>query len=176
MVEHQLPKLRVAGSNPVVRFLDRAVSVYTGPVTTADKLKGVPLLSCLSDRDLKRVGKEVSQSRFDAGTTIVREGKMSGVGFFILEDGEASVSVGGEEVARLHPGDHFGELGLISERARTATVTAVTPVTCLVMDSWNFRNLVKSSPETGWKLLQHVADLLDEERARSSSLTPTSHS
>jgi PPM family protein phosphatase len=145
-------------------------------VTTADKLKDVPLLSCLGNRDLKRVAKEVSRSRFDAGTTIVREGKMSGVGFFILDEGEASVSVGGEEVARLRPGDHFGELGLISERARTATVTAVTPVTCLVMDSWDFRKLVQSSPETGWKLLQHVADLLDEERARSGSLTQTSRS
>ena len=139
-------------------------------MTTADRLQGVPLFSCLSSRELKRVAKDVRQSQFDVGTTVVREGKMSGVGFFILEEGEASVSVGGEEVARLQPGDHFGELGLISERPRTATVTAVTPITCLVMDSWDFRNLVQSSPETGWKLLQHVAGLLDDERARSRSL------
>ena len=141
-------------------------------MTTADKLKGVPLLSCLNNRELKRVAREVRESRFEAGTTVLREGKMSGVGFFILEEGEASVSVGGDEVGRLQPGDHFGELGLISERARTATVTAVTPITCLVMDSWNLRSLVQSSPETGWKLLQHVADLLDEERARARALTP----
>lgn len=141
-------------------------------MTTADKLKGVPLLSCLNNRELKRVARDVRESRFEAGTTVLREGKMSGVGFFILEEGEASVSVGGEEVARLRPGDHFGELGLISERARTATVTAVTPITCLVMDSWNLRNLVQNSPETGWKLLKQLADLLAEERTRSSALTP----
>ena len=51
---------------------------------------------------------------------------MSGVGFFIIAEGEASVSVDGVEVSRIGPGDHFGELALISEDARTATVTAVT--------------------------------------------------
>ena len=145
-------------------------------MATADRLKDVPLLSCLSNRELKRVAKDVRQRSYEAGTTVVREGKMSGVGFFILEEGEASVSVGGEEVARIGPGDHFGELGLISKGARTATVTAVTPITCLVMDSWDFRKLIQSSPETGWKLLQKIADLLEEERARSRALAPANPS
>jgi CRP-like cAMP-binding protein len=99
---------------------------------------------------------------------------MGRFGFFILDEGEASVSVGGTEVARLHPGDYFGELSLISESARTATVTALTPITCFVIEPWDFRDLVKGSPETAWKLLQHVADLLDEERGRAKPLTAAS--
>lgn len=143
-------------------------------MTAVDRLKDVPLLSCLSNRELKRVARGVRENRFDPGTTVVREGKMGRFGFFILEEGEASVSIGGNEVARLHPGDHFGELSLISESARTATVTALTPTTCFVIEPWDFRDLVKGSPETAWKLLQHVADLLDEERGRAKSLTPAS--
>src|SRR3954462_5982 len=106
-------------------------------MTMVEILKDVPLLTCLSQRELKRVARDVRENSFSAGTTVVREGKMSGVGFFIVKEGEASVSVDGNEVARLHPGDHFGELGLISERARGATVTALTPLSCLVMDTWD---------------------------------------
>jgi CRP-like cAMP-binding protein len=143
-------------------------------VTAVERLKDVPLLSCLSNRELKRVAREVRENHFDPGTTVVREGKMGRFGFFILDEGEASVSVGGNEVARLQPGDHFGELSLISEGARTATVTALTPISCFVIDPWDFRDLVKGSPETAWKLLQHVADLLDEERARAKTLASAS--
>ena len=145
-------------------------------MTAVQRLKNVPLLSCLSNRELKRVARDLRENRFDPGTTVVREGKMGRFGLFIVEEGEASVSVGGNEVARLHPGDYFGELSLISERARTATVTALTPITCFVMEPWDFRDLVKGSPETAWKLLQHIADLLDEERGRATSLTPASSS
>jgi CRP-like cAMP-binding protein len=138
-------------------------------MATVDALKEVPLLSCLSQRELKRVARDVRENSFSAGTTVVREGKMSGVSFFIVKEGEASVSVHENEVARLHPGDHFGELGLISKRARGATVTALTPLSCLVMDTWDFESLVKGSPDTAWKLLQHVVELLDAERARGAA-------
>jgi CRP-like cAMP-binding protein len=91
---------------------------------------------------------------------------MSGVGFFIVAEGEASVSVGGEEVARIGPGDHFGELALISETARTATVTAVTRLRCHVIAFWDFRRFARENPDVSWKLLQHLADLLAGERER----------
>lgn len=133
-----------------------------------DALKDVPLLSCLNQRELKRLAKNLREQQFSPGTTVVREGKMSGVGFFIISEGEVKVSVGGEDVGRLGPGDHFGELGLIGHHERTATVTAVTPLTCLVMATWDLEDLVMSSPETGWKLLRHVVDLLAEERTRHS--------
>jgi CRP-like cAMP-binding protein len=92
---------------------------------------------------------------------------MSGIGFFVITGGEASVSVDSREVARLGAGDYFGELGLISERARTATVTAETSLRCLELASWDFRRFVKDNPEISWKLLQHLANLL-EAQERSS--------
>jgi CRP-like cAMP-binding protein len=137
-------------------------------MSSVEALKEVPLLSCLNQRELKRLSRKVREQQFPTGTTVVREGKMSGVGFFIVVDGEAEVSVGGRAVATLRKGDHFGELALIGGRERNATVTAVTPLTCLVMATWDLEELVKSSPETAWKLLRHVVDLLATERGRSS--------
>ncbi len=67
---------------------------------------------------------------------------MSGIGFFLIAEGEAEVSVDGDPVARLGKGDYFGELGLIGNRARMATVTALTPLTCLVMATWDLEELV----------------------------------
>ena len=137
-------------------------------MAAVDALKEVPLLSCLSQRELKRVARNVREQTFAPGTTLVREGKMSGVGFFIVVEGEAEVSAEGAVVGKLHPGDHFGELALIGKRERTATVTAVTPLTCFFMATWDLEELVKSSPSTAWKLLRHVVDMLAEERARNS--------
>ena len=141
-------------------------------MAAVDALKEVPLLSCLSQRELKRVARNVREQSFAPGTTVIREGKMSGVGFFIVVEGEAEVSADGAGLGRLHPGDHFGELALIGKRARTATVTAVTPLTCLFMATWDLEELVKSSPETAWKLLRHVVDLLAAERERAGQVAP----
>ena len=89
---------------------------------------------------------------------------MSGVGFFIITEGEASVIVDGREVARLGAGEHFGELALISEGVRTATVTALTPLQCLEITFWDFRRIAKDNPDIAWKLLQYVVGLLIDER------------
>jgi CRP-like cAMP-binding protein len=138
-------------------------------VTTVSALKDVPLLSCLNQRELKRLAKNVREQTFSPGTTVVREGSMSGVGFYIVSDGEAAVSIGGKEVVRLGPGEHFGELGLIGHRERTATVTAVTPLTCQVMATWDLEDLVMSSPGTAWKLVRHLVDMLAAEQAKNAS-------
>ncbi len=131
----------------------------------ADELKGVPLFSGLTQRQLKELAKSFREREFKAGTEVVREGQMSGVGFFVIAEGDASVSVGGSEVGRLGPGDHFGELALISERVRSATVTADGPMRCLVIAFWDFRQFAKQNPDVTWKLLQHLVDLLTKERS-----------
>jgi CRP-like cAMP-binding protein len=70
------------------------------------------------------------------------------------------VSVGGKEVSRLGPGGHFGAVALISDRVRTATVTAETDLHCHVMTVWDFRSFVKSDAEVAWKLLEQLAEML----------------
>ncbi len=132
----------------------------------ADDLARVTLFSGLSGRQLRKLAQHVKEREFRPGVTIVEEGTMSGVGFFILADGEAAVSVDGVEVTRLGPGDHFGELALLSEDVRTASVTAVTRVRCLVIAFWDFRRFAKENPDVSWKLLQHLAMLLTGERDR----------
>jgi CRP-like cAMP-binding protein len=131
-----------------------------------DELRRVRLFAGLSQRQLRQLARLAKERRYRPGVTVVEEGTMSGVGFFIVADGEASVSVDGEEVARIGPGDHFGELALISEDARTATVTAVTPLRCHVIAFWDFRRFAKDNPDVSWKLLQHLAGLLTAERER----------
>jgi CRP-like cAMP-binding protein len=132
----------------------------------ADDLADVPLFSSLSPRQRKRLSRDFKERDFKPGTTPVRQGHMSGVGFFVLREGEASVSIDGSEVARLGPGDHFGVLGLISERARTATVTAETHLRCFELAMWDFRRFLKDNPDASWKLLQYLADLLAEAEER----------
>jgi CRP/FNR family cyclic AMP-dependent transcriptional regulator len=140
---------------------------YDRPVATlAEDLQRVRLFSCLNQRQLKRLSRDLKRRTFKPGMTPVRQGEMSGIGFFVIVEGEASVAVGGEEVARLGPGDHFGELGLLSGQARTATVTAETPLECLEMTMWSFQQFVKDNPDAAWALLRHLADLLVAAEAR----------
>jgi CRP-like cAMP-binding protein len=136
--------------------------------SASDELKRVPLFSGLNQRQLKRLAQHFRERDLQPGTTVVQEQKMSGVGFFVITEGEASVSVEGKEVARIGPGDHFGELALISESERTATVTAETELHCLEIPFWDFREFAMANPDVTWKLLQHVVDLLGTPRTASA--------
>lgn len=127
---------------------------------TTDLLAGVPLFSGFDRKHLERLARDFSERTFPAGTTVVREGDEHGMGFFVVADGEAVVSVGGEEVARLHRGQSFGEVALLSDRVRTATVTAETELRTLVMTLWDFRAFVQSDVEVAWKVIEQLAGML----------------
>jgi CRP-like cAMP-binding protein len=128
----------------------------------ADELKKVPLFEDLNKRQLRKLAKQFRERSYGEGRTVVREGRMSGVGFFTVSDGEAEVTVDGKPVGTLRRGDHFGELALISERERTATVTAVTPLRCLQIPLWDFREFLHENPDVMWKLLQRVVVMLTQ--------------
>jgi CRP-like cAMP-binding protein len=128
-------------------------------------LKTVPLFSGLSQRQLKRLARDFREREIKSGTRLMREGEMSGISFFVIVEGTATVSVDGDEIRQLGPGDHFGELALISKRVRSATVTADGPMRCLGMRFWDFRRFAKENPEVIWKLLQYVVALLEDERS-----------
>jgi CRP-like cAMP-binding protein len=119
-------------------------------------VKRVALFADLSGRELEQIALAFKQRSFPQGHTIMKEG-LGGAAFFMIESGEATVSVGGQERARLQPGDYFGEIALIDEGARTATVTAATDLTCYGLTLWEFRPLVRKNGEIGWKLLQTLA-------------------
>jgi CRP/FNR family cyclic AMP-dependent transcriptional regulator len=132
----------------------------------SDDLSRVPLFAELSRRQLRQLGRSFKEREFRAGTSMVRQGEMSGVDFFVIVEGEAAVTVDGKEVGKLGPGDHFGELALIAEQVRAATVTAATPLRCLVMASWDLRRFVRANPDVAWKLLKYLVGALLDERSQ----------
>jgi CRP-like cAMP-binding protein len=129
-------------------------------MSKVDELKRVPLFGPLSQRQLARLGRQVGEREYASGAVVIREGERNAVTFFIVADGEATVTVGGRQVRTLGPGDHFGELALISQKERNATVTATTPLRCLVLPFWNFRSFALENPDVTWKLLEYVVDVL----------------
>jgi CRP-like cAMP-binding protein len=98
----------------------------------------------------------MKERTFSAGETVTAEGS-SGVGFFVIESGDAKVTIAGDERRRLGPGDYFGEVALLNESARTATITAETELKCYGLTSWEFRPLVETQPSIAWKLLQAMS-------------------
>ena len=127
---------------------------------TADLLAGVPFLGGLDRKHLERLARDFTERTFAAGSVAVREGDERGIGFFVVVEGQGTVTVGDKQVATVGPGDYFGEVALISDRVRTATVTATTDLRCLVMTMWDFRAFVQGDAEVAWKLLEHVGGML----------------
>jgi CRP-like cAMP-binding protein len=83
-----------------------------------------------------------------------------------VESGEATVTVGGEEVGRLGPGDSFGEVALVDKAARTATITATTDMLTFALPVWSFRSFVEVRPDVAWRLLEILAERLRSSQAR----------
>ena len=116
----------------------------------------MPIFEGLDNRDLERIAGSMKQRTFHAGDTVTTEGQ-GGVGFFVIEDGEAKVTIHGDERRRLGPGDYFGEVALLTDSPRTATITAETELRCYGMTSWDFKPLVETHGSIAWKLLQAMA-------------------
>jgi CRP/FNR family transcriptional regulator, cyclic AMP receptor protein len=137
--------------------------------SVAEDLKRVPLFSGLSQRQLRLLAKDFKDRLVPAGALLTKQGEMSGVDFFVIAEGEAAVIVDGKRVGTMGPGDHFGELGMITERERTVTVEAVTPMRCHTIQFWHFRAFARKNPDVTWKLLQHVAGILLTEQRRHAA-------
>jgi CRP-like cAMP-binding protein len=109
------------------------------------RLKDVPFFSSMSEQDLAAVAQQTDEISVAAGRVLAREGDL-GEKFFVIESGTADVIRGGAPVAKLGAGDFFGEIALIREDRRTATVTATSPMVLLVMTGSTFRSLDRSIP------------------------------
>lgn len=133
-----------------------ALAAASGPVEVIER---VPLFANMSPRDVEGIAALFKERRFAAGETITKEGS-GGAAFFVIESGEATVSIGGRQRATLTKGDYFGEIALIDEGARSATITATSELICHGLTYWEFRPLVQHNPAISWNLLQTLATRL----------------
>jgi CRP/FNR family transcriptional regulator, cyclic AMP receptor protein len=124
-----------------------------------ERLAQVPLFADLDRRELESIANTMRERTFSAGQHVTEEGA-GGAGFFIVDEGEAEVTVHGEPRGTIKAGDYFGEIALITGSDRTATIVAKTDMRCYGMTPWDFRPLVESNAAVAWKLLQAMAQKL----------------
>jgi len=128
----------------------------------AEWIKGAPLFANLSKRDLNHVAHLADEIDLREGKELTRQGA-PGREFFVLLEGEADVRKNGRRINQLGPGDFFGEIALVSESPRTATVTATSPVHALVIIDRDFRRLLKEQPGIQSKVLAALAARLQDD-------------
>ena len=126
-------------------------------------LRKIGLFESLSDGDIKRLAEALKERIFSVGDVILSEGK-GGVGFYVIGEGTVTYSVDGEDVGSAGPGDYFGEIALISDSPRSATVIAATDVTVYAMTLWDFRALVEEKTDVAARLLQVMAERQSTQR------------
>ena len=148
----------VVSRDQPIRPKDRGVRVAL--------LAGVPLFAGLSKRHLRRIAGLAEEVRYAAGRSVVRYGGR-GDAFFVIVDGQVKVMLGysSRALARLGPGEFFGELALLDGGPRTASVVAETPVTAIKIPRAGFSRMVKSEPEVSLKLLEELSRRLLNERS-----------
>jgi pyruvate,water dikinase len=134
-------------------------TVPSGDHRQVDVIVRVPLFANMSQRDMQGIAALFKERRFATGETITKEGT-GAAAFFVIESGRATVSVGGRPRATLSEGDYFGEIALIDEGARSATVTADSDLVCYGLTYWEFRPLVQRNATIAWNLLQTLAKRL----------------
>ena len=124
-----------------------------------DLIRAVPLFTHCTRAELAEVTKIADEIDVPEGKELMREGDR-GREFFVLLEGNASVHQGGRKVNTLGPGDFFGEIALVSQSPRTATVTTTTPARLLVITASSFRSLLDHQPRIQLRVLEALADRL----------------
>jgi CRP-like cAMP-binding protein len=128
----------------------------------ASQLKSIPLFQTVSDEDLAEIAPFAEETTVEAGTQLVREGDFS-YEFFAIEEGEAEVTRGGEQLATLGTGDFFGEIGVLERDLRTASVVAKTDMRLVTLTGWDMKRMEKAMPQA----VERVREVLAQRRTGS---------
>ncbi len=129
-------KLSDKESAPVVEMLEKS-SLWSG----------------LSKKDLKSIVRLSKERTYETGDVIVQKGE-GGVGFYLILEGSVEIRSDGTTIAKLGPGQFFGEMSVIDNQPRSADVVAVEPSRCLILSAWSFNALISENPKIALKMLQ----------------------
>jgi CRP/FNR family transcriptional regulator, cyclic AMP receptor protein len=124
------------------------------------RLRAIPLFEGLGKKERREVARQADEVEVEAGSRLVREGEFA-YEFFAIEEGSAEVRRGEQLLAELGPGDYFGEMGLIGQATRNASVAATSPMRVLVLTGSAFRHIERELPEVSKKIRKAI-----EERCR----------
>lgn len=128
-----------------------------------ERLRGVPLFAGCTDKQLQFIAGRAEELDFPPGQVLCREGK-SGGDFFVLLSGCAEVSAGGKPMHSLREGDFFGEIALLDNGPRSATVTVSEPARALVLGPSQFRDMLHQNAEIATTILYAVVSRLRDGR------------
>jgi CRP/FNR family cyclic AMP-dependent transcriptional regulator len=124
--------------------------------TKTDQLRGVQMFAACTDKELAQIARACDELTVEADSTVVEEGA-PGEGFYLIVSGEAEVTRGGRRVATVGPGEYFGELSLLDEAPRNASVKALTKMGLLQLKRREFSAVLDSWPGVAHKLLEQMA-------------------
>ena len=124
-----------------------------------DLLKNVPLFAGCSKTELQRIASLADELDLGDGATLIREGER-GREFIVIAEGSVNVSRNGKQLRELGAGDFIGEIALVADVPRTATVTATSPVRLLVVTDRAFRGLLEQMPSIAKKVRQSLGERL----------------
>lgn len=137
------------------------------PQNLAEMMGQAPIFATLTERQLRGLAKTTKVIGYPAGTSIVKQGE-PGIAFYIILSGGAEVRQGARTLAKLAPGQFFGEMTLLDEQPRSADVVATAATECAVLSRWEFWGFAKSEPEVLQGVLQEMARRL---RAANKALS-----
>lgn len=131
-----------------------------------------PLWSGLDRKDLKAIVKVAMERKFETGDIILSRGE-GGVGFYLIRDGSVEIKSDGNILAKLGPGQFFGEMAILDNQPRSADVVAAEPSRCLIVSEWSFKALISDNPRIALNMLQEFARRLREaNKSQNPAATP----
>jgi len=116
-------------------------------------LQKAPLWSGLTEKELKIIARSFRELKYESGHTIVRKGER-GLGFYVIADGAVEIRSDGTVLAKLGPGEYFGEMAILDKQPRTADVVTLEPSRCFGLTAWRFESIISTHPKMALKLLQ----------------------
>lgn len=132
-----------------------------------------PLWAGLDRKDLKEIVKVAMERKFESGDIILSKGE-GGVGFYLIRDGSVEIRSDGNILAKLGPGQFFGEMAILDNQPRSADVVAAEPSRCFIVSEWSFKALISENPKIAMNMLQEFARRLREANKSQNQAAPLS--